>query len=641
MALTYGFYDSLNHDRLYNAQQMSAIFDGIINDGVFMSVGNQLHTVAGSGMQVIVKSGRAWFNSTWTLNDQEYPLSISAADVLLTRIDAVVLEVNSEQATRANSLKIVKGTPASTPAKPTLTNTSTVHQHALAYVTVAKNTTAITNSMIEIVVGKTETPYVTAILQTTDITDLFNQWEDYFQNWFDNVRSTLDGDVALNLQNQITTLERKTLMPTTPPLIGLPSTTTPDEMFQVLTNVGDLHVWRKTVITSSEKPAGYTLGSVQSVVLGTASSAWGTQNETIISMNAATTIKVLDNGTVSLISPVDCYGHVAGSVDGTIQTIIGKFFYIYKMGDYITAGDVAIRDVYFVPSDAEITCTNYSTRTLSISKVQKVNSYPLTPAGTVITYHVSINPNAYQEGNDMKPAGYVLGEVENGKFALARGVDRTVRYANNNGVKVNDDGSFNMPYDLPLTGANSSTMLNNSKLVIGRTIQQTTSYGNAYTDFPHEKTYFIPSDATTGSEGSTSYDITNYVTKRQLVTSYAAIPANTIIEYLGKLGNKAMTQMTSYVGTGTNGTGNETKIPINFLPKLLIIAMKNSSNRTTYISVLDSGTGLYLSADGSTSIYGTIAATVSYVDGEVRIRSSYTSAQMNNLGETYIAIAIG
>ena len=67
MAVTYGFYDSLNHDRLYNAQQMSAIFDGIINDGVFMSVGNQFHTVAGTGMQVIVKSGRAWFDSTLSL----------------------------------------------------------------------------------------------------------------------------------------------------------------------------------------------------------------------------------------------------------------------------------------------------------------------------------------------------------------------------------------------------------------------------------------------------------------------------------------------------------------------------------------------------------------------------------------------
>lgn len=236
MAVTYGFYDSLNHDRLYNAQQMSAIFDGIINDGVFMSVGNQFHTVAGTGMQVIVKSGRAWFDSTWTLNDAEYPLSIDAADVLLTRIDAVVLEVNSEVATRANTIKVVKGTPASTPAKPTLTNTAAVHQHALAYVTVAKNITAITNSMIEIVVGKTETPYVTAILQTTDITDLFNQWEDYFQTWFDTVRGTLDGDVALNLQNQITTLERSILKADTKTAMGLPSDAVGDDAFNYLLN---------------------------------------------------------------------------------------------------------------------------------------------------------------------------------------------------------------------------------------------------------------------------------------------------------------------------------------------------------------------------------------------------------------------
>jgi hypothetical protein len=234
MAVTYGFYDSLNHDRLYNAQQMSAIFDGIINDGVFMSVGNQFHTVAGTGMQVIVKSGRAWFDSTWTLNDAEYPLSIDAADVLLTRIDAVVLEVNSEVATRANTIKVVKGTPASTPAKPTLTNTATIHQHALAYVTVTRKITAITNSMIEIVVGKTETPYVTAILQTTDISDLFNQWEDYFQKWFDTVRGTLDGDVALNLQNQITTLERSILKIDTKTAMGLPSTAVGDDAFNYL-----------------------------------------------------------------------------------------------------------------------------------------------------------------------------------------------------------------------------------------------------------------------------------------------------------------------------------------------------------------------------------------------------------------------
>lgn len=237
MALTFGFYDSLNHDRLYNAQQMSAIFDGIINDGVFASVGSHFSVVPGTGMHVLVKSGRAWFNSTWTLNDSDIDLTIDAADSLLGRIDTVVLEVNSEQATRANSIKVVKGTAASTPAKPTLTNTTTVHQHPLAHITVAKNTTAITASMIEIVVGKTDCPFVTAILQTTDITNLFEKWENDFQTWFSTVRSTLDGDVALNLQNQIDANWRNTLKDATKTKLGLASDAVPDDAFNALTTM--------------------------------------------------------------------------------------------------------------------------------------------------------------------------------------------------------------------------------------------------------------------------------------------------------------------------------------------------------------------------------------------------------------------
>ena len=39
MAVTSGFYNSINGDRTYNAEQMSAIFDGIINDGVLANIG--------------------------------------------------------------------------------------------------------------------------------------------------------------------------------------------------------------------------------------------------------------------------------------------------------------------------------------------------------------------------------------------------------------------------------------------------------------------------------------------------------------------------------------------------------------------------------------------------------------------------
>ena len=243
MAVTYGFYNSLNKDRVYNAEQMSSIFNGIITDGVFASIGGSLMPIVGTGMQVVVKTGKCWFNSTWTLNDALLPLDIPAADVSLTRIDAVVVEINSAVSTRANTIKVIKGTPSANPAKPTLANTETLHQYALGYVTVSAGVTSITADKIEVNVGKTTCPFITSVLQQTDITALFNQWNAEFNAWFANVQAQLSGNVAANLQRQIdankSTIEKHwndTLLPATKTRFGLDSNAIPDDAFNNLYN---------------------------------------------------------------------------------------------------------------------------------------------------------------------------------------------------------------------------------------------------------------------------------------------------------------------------------------------------------------------------------------------------------------------
>lgn len=205
MAFTYGFYNALDHDRKYNAEQISRIFDTLLNDGVFSHVEGIYGTVAGEGLQVIVKPGLAWFDHTWNQNDSSMPLSLVPADVTLTRYDAVVLEVNS--ADRTNSIKIVTGTAAVSPSKPTLANTETLHQHALAYVKVAGGATSIKASDIEIVVGTNACPFVTGILSTASIEVLFQAWQEDFDIWFDNLQAQMEGDVAANLQRQIDELK--------------------------------------------------------------------------------------------------------------------------------------------------------------------------------------------------------------------------------------------------------------------------------------------------------------------------------------------------------------------------------------------------------------------------------------------------
>ena len=184
MALTSGFFNSKNHDRLYDATQISTLFEGLINDGVYQGVGHIFKVSASNGMNVTVDTGRAWFNNTWTRNDALIVLTVPTAEQVLKRIDAVVIEVNSLETVRNNTIKIVKGTPASNPAKPSLTKNDDVHQYPLAYITVDPNVTVITQQKIQNAVGTSACPFVTGIIDTLDIDELIAQWSSEFNVLF-------------------------------------------------------------------------------------------------------------------------------------------------------------------------------------------------------------------------------------------------------------------------------------------------------------------------------------------------------------------------------------------------------------------------------------------------------------------------
>lgn len=243
MSLTFGFYNSLNGDRKYDTVQISSIFDGIIVDGVFASIGTAFVVKAAGGNTVNVGTGRAWFDHTWTLNDAVLPMEASESELLLDRIDAVVLEIDATETVRANSIKFIQGTPASSPVRPTLTNEGLVHQHPLCYIYRTAGSTEITQADITNMIGSEETPFVTGILQTISLNELLGQWEaeldqfvdkesaevdefieqmkadltaeqQYvdewiaseqadFTDWFNNVKAQLSEDAVGNLQVQI------------------------------------------------------------------------------------------------------------------------------------------------------------------------------------------------------------------------------------------------------------------------------------------------------------------------------------------------------------------------------------------------------------------------------------------------------
>ena len=185
MALTYGFFNSREGDRRYSAKQFGSIFDGVIEDGVFMKIGGKMMVKAsGDGFQINVESGRAWFNHTWTLNDTIYALLLPQPEVLLDKYVAVCLEIDERNEARRNSLVLVSGTPATEPTYPPLIDTELIHQHPLAYCRVRAGATYITQADIINTVGTSACPFVTGAVQNMDIDDLVARWETQYTQWF-------------------------------------------------------------------------------------------------------------------------------------------------------------------------------------------------------------------------------------------------------------------------------------------------------------------------------------------------------------------------------------------------------------------------------------------------------------------------
>lgn len=192
MPLASGFYNSVNGDRVYDADQFGSLFDGIISDGIFPNVGDKFFVrPTGNGMGVYVGSGKGWFNKRWVENTGDETLQLTAANASLDRIDTIVLVVDNTKAVRGAHFEVLRGTPGATPAEPLLPSTGEKKYVALANVKVIKNSTAVSAENITNFVGTGLTPYVSGPVSTIDLTALQSQLQGKFDTWFASVRDAL------------------------------------------------------------------------------------------------------------------------------------------------------------------------------------------------------------------------------------------------------------------------------------------------------------------------------------------------------------------------------------------------------------------------------------------------------------------
>lgn len=212
MAWTSGFFNSVNGDRLYNAVQISKIFEGLITDGVYASVGNKLAVQPNSGMTIQIATGRGWFGGHWANNDSEYTLTVAESDVVLKRYVAVCIKVDDTDAVRDAVPYLKYGDFATNPVKPTMTRTETVKEYCLAYIYIGAGVSEIKASDIEDTrANESLCGWVTGLIEQLSSATLFEQFTAIFNDWFNGLVDMLNEDVEAMLVNALPTSVTVTL----------------------------------------------------------------------------------------------------------------------------------------------------------------------------------------------------------------------------------------------------------------------------------------------------------------------------------------------------------------------------------------------------------------------------------------------
>ena len=195
MGIECGFFNSIDGDRTYTAEDMNMPYQLLVSNGVFATpqgtASDYLQCVTSSGLTVKVKAGRGIFANKWFLLDSDMSLTLDTADVTLNRIDTIAVKIDATESVRGASIVIKKGTPATKPNAPTMTRSSLITEYRLADIYVGKSATAITQASITDQRGSSDCGWITSLVQQVDTSTLYIQWQTAFDEWFNSVKETL------------------------------------------------------------------------------------------------------------------------------------------------------------------------------------------------------------------------------------------------------------------------------------------------------------------------------------------------------------------------------------------------------------------------------------------------------------------
>ena len=205
-----GFFDSVNKDRLYSADEMNRPYKRVITDGVFATPAGTPSTdlqvlSANNNMNIIVRAGEGLFAGKWFENAADIAITVPNNTSTVPRRDSVIVQVDKRIAGRKGSIIYRTGTPNSNPMPPNLSTANNVIEYRIANIYVSPSAVYIGQDAITDLRGSSECPWITSLVKQVDTSQLYNQWQaayaKYYQDEttaFNNFMTTLTEQLSVS-----------------------------------------------------------------------------------------------------------------------------------------------------------------------------------------------------------------------------------------------------------------------------------------------------------------------------------------------------------------------------------------------------------------------------------------------------------
>lgn len=204
-----GFFNSVNGDRKYNAEDMTRPYKNIISNGVFATPegtpSNKLQVLSDEGMNIIVKAGDGIFADKWFESPADLSIEVPSNPNIVARRDSVIVQIDKTQQGRVGNIVYRTGVAASDPVPPTINENENenIIEYRIANIYVTPNVTEIGQDVITDLRGSEECLWVTSLIHQVDTSTLYKQWYEAYQKYYDE-ETKLFNDFMHGLTEQLT-----------------------------------------------------------------------------------------------------------------------------------------------------------------------------------------------------------------------------------------------------------------------------------------------------------------------------------------------------------------------------------------------------------------------------------------------------